>query len=67
MSWTTAERTRVAALEVILNQVQVAVTNLAAKQQVRQLTLLKQSEINQLRERIEDLERIVLLLEGAIL
>jgi polyhydroxyalkanoate synthesis regulator phasin len=66
MSWSDAEESRIAALETLLNKVQIAVTNLAAKQQLRQLTLLKQNEVDALTTRIEALERMVTLLENAL-
>jgi polyhydroxyalkanoate synthesis regulator phasin len=66
MSWSDSEESRIAALETLLNKVQIAVTNLAAKQQLRQLTLLKQNEVDALTTRIEALERMVTLLENAL-
>jgi len=50
-------------LTVVLNEVQVAINNLASKQQLRQLTLLKQKDIDDLKNRVTDLENEVLLLK----
>lgn len=47
----------------VLNDVQVAITNLASKAQLRQLTLLKQKDIDDLKNRVEDLENEVTLLK----
>jgi len=66
LSWSDAEELRIATIETLLNQLQIAVSNLAAKQQIRQLLLLKQSEIDALTQRVADLERMVALLEEAL-
>lgn len=48
----------------VLNELQIAVQqNLASKQQLRQLTLLKQKDIDDLVNRVEDLETEVNLLK----
>jgi len=57
---------RITALEKFVEQLQTAVNNLASKQQVRQLLLLKQQEITDLEARVTELERIVSLLENNI-
>ena len=67
MTWTDAEGLRIATIETLLNQLQVAVSNLATQQQIRQLTLIKQRQIDDLTSRIESLERQVQLLEGSLL
>jgi len=50
----------------ILNNVQVAITNLAAKEQLKQLTLLKQKDIDDLKNRVSDLENEVSLLKQQV-
>ena len=57
---------RITALEKFVEQLQTVVNNLASKQQVRQLLLLKQQEITDLEARVTELERIVSLLENNI-
>ena len=66
MSWTSAESDRIATLETVINQLQIAVTNLAAKQQLQQLLLLKQAEVDELTDRVEALERMVAILQQAL-
>lgn len=64
MAWTDAEKDRVEAIETQLNKVQVAIKNLASKLQLRQLLLLKQTEIDSLTTRVADLERMVAILQN---
>lgn len=66
MAWTDAESDRIATLETVINQLQIAVTHLAAKQQLQQLLLLKQAEIEELTNRVESLERMVAILQQAL-
>ena len=57
---------RITALEEYVNQLQLAVKNVASKQQIRQLLLLKQEEISTLSARVSELERLITLLENNI-
>lgn len=66
MAWTSAESDRIATLETVINQLQTAVTNLAAKQQLQQLLILKQAEVDELTSRVEALERMVAILQNAL-
>jgi len=66
MAFSAAEETRIQAIETMLNSLQIAVSNLASKQQLRQLTLLKQNEIEALETRITALETIVATLQAAL-
>jgi polyhydroxyalkanoate synthesis regulator phasin len=63
MALTAYEEARIALIEEVLNELQVATSNLAAKQQVRQLILLRQTEIDSLTTRVAELERIIIILE----
>lgn len=63
MSLTAYEEARIALIEEVLNELQVATSNLAAKQQVRQLILLRQTEIDSLTTRVAELERLITILE----
>lgn len=66
MSFTAAENTRITAIEELLNQVQIAITNLMSKQQMKQLLLIKQAEIDTLTQRVEALETQVATLQSSI-
>lgn len=51
-------------LKVVVNQLQIAVSeNLATKAQLRQLNLLRQQEISDLKDRVEDLEADIAILK----
>ncbi len=63
MSWTDAETTRVEAIEKVLNKVQEAIKNLASQQQLRSLAALKQTELNDLKNRVTSLETAIALLQ----
>jgi len=63
MAWTSAEESRVRAIETMLNKVQVAVTNLVSKLQLNQLLMVKQKEIDALTQRVENLETQVQTLQ----
>jgi len=66
MSWSTAEETRIEAIEEVLTNVQQAINNLMSKLQYRQLVLLKQTEIDALTTRVEALESQVTVLQNEI-
>jgi polyhydroxyalkanoate synthesis regulator phasin len=58
-----ATEARLQALESALNDVQTAITNLASLAQLRQLNLIKQDEINVLKERVDKLESEIQILQ----
>lgn len=66
MAFTDAESIRIIAIEEAVNDVQTAVNNLASKQQMRQLLLIKQSEIDALTQRVAALETQVQVLQNRI-
>jgi polyhydroxyalkanoate synthesis regulator phasin len=66
MAFTEAEEARIQAIETVLNQMQIAIKNLAAKQQMRQLMLLKQGEVNSIGERVTSLESQIAILQEAL-
>ena len=66
MAWTTSETVRIEAIEETLNEVQMAITNLMSKQQMRQMLLLKQEEIDALTRRVIALESQITVLQGRI-
>lgn len=55
---------QVDALRVLFNELQVAVINLASKAQLRQLTLLKQKDIEDILTRLALIETRLALLEA---
>ena len=66
MAWTDAETTRVRNIELAINDLATAISNLMSKQQYRQLLLLKQNEVDALTTRVADLETQVAVLQGQI-
>jgi len=66
MAWSDAETERVQAIETMLNNLQVAISNLASKQQIRQLLLLKQQEIDALTVRVASLETQITALQASL-
>lgn len=66
MALTDAEQLRLLAIEETLNDLQIAVNNLASKLQVRQLLLLKQQEIDALTEKVELLESQIAILQSRL-
>ena len=48
----------------VINDIQVAMTHLAAKAQLRQLTLLNQTDINDLKNRVSSLETQIAILQA---
>ena len=66
MAWTTSEQQRITALEEVINDLQVAISNLMSKQQFSQLLILKQAEIDALTTRVTSLETQVAVLQGTI-
>jgi polyhydroxyalkanoate synthesis regulator phasin len=64
MSWTIAENNRITAIEREINRIlERLIPNLASKLQVRKLLLIKQSEVDALKSRINALEEQVAVLQ----
>lgn len=63
MAWTDAENQRINAIELMLNKIQTAITNLASQKQLRSIVALKQNEINDLTSRVVALEQQVAILQ----
>lgn len=63
MAWTAAENDRINAIELMLNKIQTAITNLASQKQLRSIVALKQNEINDLTSRVVALEQQVAILQ----
>lgn len=63
MAWTDAEDARVNAVERALNTLRRAVLNVTTKREFRQLLLIRQQEIEDLRTRVATLETQVALLQ----
>jgi hypothetical protein len=63
MAWTAAETARIEDIEATLVDLQRAIKNLASQLQVRQLTLLRQSEITTLESAATELEARLHVLE----
>ena len=63
MAWTDAEDSRVNAVERALNTLRRAVLNVTTKREFRQLLLIRQQEIEDLKERVTTLENQVTLLQ----
>jgi polyhydroxyalkanoate synthesis regulator phasin len=66
MAFSDSENARVLAIEDMLNKLQIAVNNLASKRQLSQLTMLKQSTIDNLVERVTTLESQIKTLQSSI-
>jgi hypothetical protein len=66
MSLTDYEETRITLIEYTLNDLQKAVSNLASKLQLRQLSLLKQTEVDTLIKRVDELERLMIILQKSL-
>lgn len=58
-----ATEARLQALESAVNNIQTAITNLASLAQLRQLNIIKQDEINALKERVDKLESEIQILQ----
>lgn len=63
MAFTAAEELRIQAIESAINDLQVALNKLATKQQMKQLTNIRQSEIEDLKTRVTALESQVQTLQ----
>lgn len=56
---------RLNAIEKAINEIQIAITNLASMAQLRQLNVIKQAEINDLKERVTRLESELQVLQNS--
>lgn len=65
MAFTESEERRIRAIELKLNDVQTALNNLATREQLKQLLNIRQSEITELQEKVEELEQRIVDLENA--
>jgi len=63
MALTDQEKGRITAIEKMINDLQIAVNNCAAKAQLRQLLTLKQQEIKELQDRVACLESQISVLQ----
>lgn len=61
----TVTEARLTALEKAVNELQVAITNLASMAQLRQLNIIKQAEINALKDRVDNLESEIQVLQSS--
>ena len=66
MAFTGVDEARIEAIENAILDLQKAVSNLASKQQVKQLVQIKQEEIVTLTTRVTELERLIALIENSI-
>jgi polyhydroxyalkanoate synthesis regulator phasin len=67
MALTDIEKVRIEAIEELLNELQIAVKfNLASRQFVEQMLLLKQNELDALKNRVTELESQVTALQGQL-
>lgn len=66
MAWTSNEEARIEQIEQLLNRMQTALNNLASKQQLKALSVLKEKDINDLITRVVALEnQVALLIAGS--
>jgi len=65
MVWTDNEKSQVTDIEKLLNKIQIAITNLASRAQLRQLLLVKQKEIDDLKTRVTSLESRIKIIEDS--
>lgn len=64
--WTDAETARIELIEKVLNNLQTVVNSLLTKQQFRQLLLVKQKEIDELRAEINSVKSQLTILQNTI-
>lgn len=64
MSWTQTEENRIQAIEAKLNELQLALNALATKAQLKQLVNIRQSEIEDLKQRVSSLESQIQALQA---
>ena len=65
MAWTETELKRIEAIELKLNDIQIALNNLATVRQLKEYINLRQSEINNLKNEVAALEQRIIDLENA--
>jgi hypothetical protein len=58
--------TKMDLVEVLMNRIQTMLTNLATLEQLRQLTIIRQTEIDDINTAIVDLQTDVNLLKGEV-
>lgn len=66
MAFTDNEEARVAMIEEVLNELQIAFTKCLTKQQMTQLLVIKQSQIDALSQRVTALESQIAILNAKI-
>ena len=66
MTFTPAEEARILAIERLLNNLQVAISKLATRDELRKLLLIKQQEIANLTTRVVTLESAVQVLQDNV-
>ncbi len=66
MALTEAEKLRILAIEELLNELQVMMTKLSSKEQIRQIMLIRQAEFDALKERVTALESEVAILQSRL-
>ena len=66
MAFTEQESIRIQAIETMLNDVQTALNNVATKRQLNTLVVIRQQEIDELKQRVLDLETQVADLQSAL-
>ena len=64
--WSDAEELRIKNLEEAVNKQSTAINNLASKQQLRQLLLIRQAEIDTLKTRVAALESQIEILQSQV-
>ena len=57
---------RLDALELAVTQLQIVITNLASKKQLQQLSLLKQKDVDDLGDRVTQLEVTVKVIQDSL-
>ena len=65
MAWTDAETQRIEYLETVINSLQTAISNVMSKEQMRQLIIVKQTEVNALTLRVASLESQITILQAS--
>ena len=65
MAWTDAETQRIEYLETVVNSLQTAISNVMSKEQMRQLIIVKQTEVNALTLRVASLESQITILQAS--
>ena len=66
MAFTETEELRIRAIETRINEIQLALNNVASRRMIKAFTNIRQQEVNDLLKRIESLEAQVLALQEDI-